>query len=84
MTNDGVILVALDSFAVRYEGADHSFTKGVSRVRAGHPILTRSNSGDITHLFEPIEPHYEIEQATAAPGEQRRGPGRPRKHPLPA
>lgn len=35
------------------------------------------------HLFEeiPVIPRRgEVEQATAAPGELRRGPGRPRKH----
>ncbi len=81
--SEGTILVAKESFCCRYEGADHSFVAGTSRVRAGHPILK-----GIEHLFEPIKPHYEFEQATAAPGEHRgdadlpvrRGPGRPRKN----
>jgi len=60
------ILIAKESFSVRYEGADHGFQKGVSRVREGHPILR-----GIEHLFEPLTAHYEWEAATAAPGERR-------------
>lgn len=63
---DGPILVANDSFSVRYEGADHAFRAGESRVRAGHPILK-----GIEHLFDPIKPHYDFEAATAGPGEKR-------------
>lgn len=63
----GEILVAKESFSTRYEGADHSFQAGQSRVRAGHPILK-----GIEHLFEPIRAHYEfVEAATQAPGEKR-------------
>lgn len=62
----GEILVATESFARRFEGADHAFHAGVTRVRAGHPILR-----GIEHLFEPIQAHYEVESATAAPGEAR-------------
>lgn len=60
------ILVAKESFAKRYEGADHHFVSGQTRVRAGHRILE-----GVEHLFEPILPHYDVEQATAAPGEKR-------------
>lgn len=63
---EGRILVAIDSFSRRFEGADHSFQKDVTRVRAGHPILK-----GIEHLFKPIEAHYEVEAASAAPGEKR-------------
>lgn len=62
------ILIATESFSVRFEGADHSFVQGLSRVRAGHPILK-----GIEHLFAPIRAHYEWEAATAAPGEVRGG-----------
>jgi hypothetical protein len=62
----GEILVAKETFTKRFQGADYTFTAGRDRVRAGHPILQ-----GIEHLFEPIWPHYEIEQATSAPGEKR-------------
>jgi hypothetical protein len=60
------MLVAKESFAYRFNGEDHQFSAGQTRVRAGHPILE-----GIEHLFEPIKAHYEVEQATAAPGEKR-------------
>ena len=62
----GEMLVAIESFSHRFEGADHAFVLGVTRVRSGHPILR-----GIEHLFKPIEPHYEVEAASAAPGEKR-------------
>lgn len=62
----GEVLVAKESFVARYDGADHHFTAGVTRVRAGHPILK-----GIEHLFQPVVAHYEVEQATNAPGERR-------------
>lgn len=62
------ILIATDSFSKRYEGADHSFVAGTTRVREGHPILK-----GIEHLFKPVDAHYEVEAATAGPGEKRGG-----------
>jgi len=64
----GEILIAVESAVFRYEGADVVITKDQTRVRAGHPILKGRE-----HLFRPIDAHYEIEQATAAPGERRGG-----------
>ncbi len=63
---DGQVLIATETFACTFGGADHVFQAGVTRVRAGHPILK-----GIEHLFKPVDAHYEIEQATAAPGEKR-------------
>src|SRR5690348_14843785 len=62
----GGMLVAKESFSTRFEGADHSFTPDGPFVREGHPILR-----GIEHLFKPVTAHptYEVEQATAAPGE---------------
>lgn len=64
----GGILVANESFSKRFEGADHHFQSGVTRVREGHPILR-----GVEHLFKPVSADYEFEQATAAPGEKRGG-----------
>lgn len=62
----GEILVAIESFSKSYAGSDHHFTAGQTRVRSGHPILR-----GVEHLFKPVEAHYEVEAATAAPGERR-------------
>lgn len=64
----GLMLVAKESFIIRWEGVDKVFTGGVTRVREGHPVLEGRE-----HLFEALTPHYEVEAATAAPGEVRGG-----------
>lgn len=64
------VYVATDSAAFEYGGDMVVVHKGVTRVRAGHPILTQH-----PELFMPIDVHYDwparVEQATAAPGEKR-------------
>jgi hypothetical protein len=49
-------------------GVEYAFQKGVTRVRAGHPLLTAC-----PNYFEPdvSSVTYDVEQATAAPGERR-------------
>jgi hypothetical protein len=59
--------VPKDSFVVDVDGVPTSFRANVTRVREGHPILD-----EYGHLFEEIRVDYEVEQATAAPGEKRR------------
>ena len=68
------ILVAKESAILEYNGAPVVIRKGVTRVRAGHPMLRGHE-----HLFEPLDVHYDIEEATAAPGERRRGRMSPRR-----
>lgn len=65
------ILIAVESAAIRYDGDLVFVHKGRTRVRKGHPILKGNE-----HLFGPIDVHYDVEQATRAPGE-RRGRTRP-------
>lgn len=60
------ILVPKDTFAVELDGERIVVHKGITRVRAGHPITVGRED-----LFEPITVHHEVEQATAAPGEKR-------------
>ncbi len=60
------MLIARDSFVLHYDGSEVSILGGVTRVRSGHPMLK-----GVEHLFEPMTVHYDIEQATAAPGERR-------------
>lgn len=63
---DNEILIAIDSGVVNVDGEMYPVTRGVTRVRAAHP-LAKAAPG----LFKPIEVHYDIEQATSAPGELR-------------
>lgn len=65
------IYVATDNGTVNLDGQNIQIRKGVTRVRAGHPLLAGRE-----HLFEPLHVHYDVEQATAAPGERRGGRGR--------
>jgi hypothetical protein len=67
ISND--IFVAKESFSVTLNGAPYAIHKGIDRVRKGHPILKGRE-----HLFEPLSVQYDVEQATAAPSEQRGAP----------
>jgi hypothetical protein len=61
------IYVATHGFACEVDGDEVRVAQG-ERVRRGHPLL-RSH----TSYFEPVDEgvHYDVEQATAAPGEKR-------------
>lgn len=61
------IYVAKRSFHVELDGERIFVTQG-ERVRAGHQLLAR-----YADAFEPVDTtvHYDVEQATAAPGERR-------------
>jgi hypothetical protein len=63
---DEEILIAVDSGAVTVEGREYIVHKGITRVRAAHPLAKA-----MPDLFKPIDVHYDVEQATAAPGEKR-------------
>lgn len=64
--NLGDIFVARESFSTDLDGVPVTVQKGATRVRAGHPLLQGRED-----LFEPITVHYDVEQATSAPGERR-------------
>jgi hypothetical protein len=61
------IYVATRSFHCEVDGERLFVTKG-EKVRAGHPMLRTQGEN-----FEPVDTtvHYDVEQATAAPGEKR-------------
>jgi hypothetical protein len=61
------IYVAKDSFLTIVDGVEVMISKGKTRVREGHPLLNGRSE-----LFEPLTVDYDIEQATAAPGEKRK------------
>ena len=74
----GQVFVATQSGSAYVEGlGDVPFIRGVTRVRAGHPLLKGRE-----YLFEPVDltVHYDIEEATAAPGEKRGERDHPEKH----
>lgn len=60
------IFVARTSGDIKIDGEVYSYRAGRTRVREGHPLLRV-----IPERFEPLKVDYEIEQATAAPGEKR-------------
>lgn len=62
------VYVATESGSVDVKGEVLTFTKGVTRAREGHPILKA-----VPACFELADEHvhYDVEKATAAPGEKR-------------
>lgn len=67
--SDPEIYVADESAVLYAAGQQYVVHKGVTRVRAGHPLLKRN-----AHLFRALDVHYDVEQATARPGEKRGTP----------
>ncbi len=65
MADDG-IFVARETCTTDIDGEVYTVRRGVTRVRGSHPLVKLN-----PHLFEPVDAHYDIEQATAAPGEKR-------------
>ena len=63
---EGVIYTPKESFVASVNGIDETFVRGRTYVREGHEILELYGE-----MFEPLRAHYEVEQATAAPGELR-------------
>lgn len=78
----GEMYVANESFVCVVDGQSYSVVGGVTRVRAGHPLLRGRE-----HLFRVLRAHHEysepvqspgpVETATAAPGEVRDIPAKP-------
>jgi hypothetical protein len=61
MSNEN-ILVACETGVFTFEGERIYIHEGVTRVRAGHPILEGRE-----HLFKPIDVHYDVEDTRARP-----------------
>jgi len=64
------VYIAKDSGTALVNGTEYQFHKGITRVRGGH-ALTKIKGFE--NIFEPVDNavHYDVEQATAAPGEKR-------------
>jgi hypothetical protein len=61
-----LMFIATESFATKVDGVDQSIVAGTTRVWEGHELLER-----FPNWFKPIDAHYGVEAATAAPGEVR-------------
>lgn len=66
MGTDTTIYIARATFTTMLDGREVTIRAGIDRVRAGHPLLKGRES-----MFEPLTVQYDIEQASAAPGERR-------------
>ena len=60
------IYVARSTGVIRIKGESFTYIAGRTRVRAGHPLLKA-----LPDKFQPLSLDYDLEQATAAPGERR-------------
>ena len=68
----GAVFVAIESFAVEMaDGSTALIHQGVTRAREGHEVM----SGGLRQFWAPVDDRvdYDVEQATAAPGEMRGG-----------
>ena len=60
------VFVARESFSTTLDGVPVAVVKGVTRVRAGHPLLAGRED-----LFELLTVHYDVERAPGRAGETR-------------
>lgn len=62
------VFVASKSFSCDLGGIPTTVTEGVTRVRAGHPLLTQN-----PEYFKPVESgvHFDVEETVAPPGQPR-------------
>jgi hypothetical protein len=69
--NTGNVWVAKETFACEIDGEQIIVQAGQTRAREGHPLLDTYRE-----MFEPADTGvaFEVEQATAAPGEKRGAP----------
>lgn len=65
--SQGRIYVARESFVTELDGVPVTVVAGTTRVREGHKLMEGREQ-----FFELLKVHYEVERATAAPGEVRR------------
>ena len=61
------VFVPIEGFFAEIDGIGTSFVGGETRVSAAW----LDEHEKLRHLFRPIRVHYDVEQATASPGERR-------------
>jgi hypothetical protein len=64
--HEGKIYTPKESFVASVDGIDTALVRNRDYVREGHELLRR-----FPDMFEEMRVTYEVEQATAAPGERR-------------
>jgi hypothetical protein len=64
----GNVFVATETGVTDLNGTRYNFQAGVTRVRAGHPLLKACPN---CFTPDPEAVTYDVETATAAPGEKR-------------
>lgn len=64
------IYEAVQSGVITYGGVPHTIHKGVTKIRAGHPLLKTHSD-----MFKPVKVHFDVDEV-----EEKRRPGRPAKH----
>lgn len=69
---DGRIYIATETYSCVVDGTPQVIHKGVTRVREGHALLAQNPQ---YYELATDHVHFDVEQATAAPGEQRGAPG---------
>lgn len=68
----GEMFVAKETFYAVIDGQQTMVKKSRDLVRAGHPLLEK-----YPDMFKPARVRFDVEQATAAPGERRGEPDPP-------
>jgi hypothetical protein len=63
---DRNVFTPKETFTIDIDGVPTTLRHNKSFVRAGHPLLD-----EYPQLFEPVAVQFDVEQATAAPGERR-------------
>lgn len=60
------VFIASESFITTIDGESVAVQKNITRVREGHPLMAGREA-----FFRELDVQYDVEQATAAPGEVR-------------
>lgn len=70
---DGDVYIATETFAAEIDGVPQIVHKDKTRVRAGHALLD-----SVPQFFKRAgdDVQFDVETATAEPGEQRKAPPR--------
>jgi hypothetical protein len=67
------VYVATESFTTAISGEDEAIQRGKTRVSEDHPLVAAFPE----YFKAEVGANYGVEQASAAPGEQRNAPAKP-------